>query len=130
MSSAPWKRILLPALVTFLAGFLVGQSTFLGSNDEILEELPADLRAYAEGMIDTLHLDSSQADDLRIILFAYERERVSLLEQQMAAVDSEWVSLDQRFESLLAYRILRADQRLAAADLREPRTVAPSPPPR
>ncbi|MFK5956321.1 MAG: hypothetical protein QM477_07745 [Planctomycetota bacterium] len=116
--------------MTFLAGFLVGQSTSMGTHDEILEELPADLRAYAEGMIDLLQLDPSQAEDLRIILFAYERERVTLLEQQMAAVDSEWVSLDQRFESLLAYRILRADQRLVAADLREPRTVAPSPPPR
>ena len=130
MGPAPWKRILLPALVTFLAGFLVGQSVSFDTNSEILEELPADLRFYAEGMIDTLALDSNQANDLRILLFEYERKRGNLLEQQMAAVDSEWTSLDQVFESLLTNRILRADQRLLAADLRHPHTVAPSAPPR
>ena len=130
MASAPWKRILLPALVTFLAGVLVGQSISLGTSETSLEELPADLRSYAEGMIEHLHLDHDQADDLRILLFHYEHQRGSLLEQQMAAVDAEWVSLDQRFESLFTNRILHADQRLAAADLRKPRTVAPSAPPR
>jgi len=130
MGPAPWKRILLPALVTFLAGFLVGQSVSFDSPSEILEELPADLRSYAEGMIGALALDSNQANDLRILLFEYERKRGNLLEQQMAAVDSEWTSLDQVFESLLTNRILRADQRLLAADLRKPHTVAPSAPPR
>ena len=130
MAPAPWKRILLPALVTFLAGFLVGQSVSFDHHDEILEELPADLRFYAEGMIDTLALDSKQANDLRILLFEYQRRRGHLLEQQMAAVDVEWTSLDQVFESLFTNRILRADQRLVAADLRKPHTVAPSAPPR
>lgn len=120
----------MPALVTFLAGFLVGQSVSFDTNVEILEELPADLRSYAEGMIETLALDSTQANDLRILLFEYERRRGHMLEQQMAAVDSEWTSLDQVFESLLTNRILRADQRLLAADLRKPHTVAPSAAPR
>lgn len=120
----------MPALVTFLAGVLVGQSISLDSKDEMLEELPSDLRSYAEGMISALRLDSAQADDLRILLFHYERQRGSLLDQQMAAVDTEWVHLDQRFESLFANRILRADQRLAAADFRKARTVAPSAPSR
>ncbi|MHC4822880.1 MAG: hypothetical protein ACYTEP_02560 [Planctomycetota bacterium] len=121
---APWQRILLPALVTFLAGFLVGQAFQPTESTKGLEELPADLLAYADGMIEALSLDPPQADDLRILLFHYERERGRLLEQRLAEVDEEWVSLDQRFESLLATRILRSDQRRTADALRDPSTVA------
>jgi len=121
---APWQRILLPALVTFLAGFLVGQAIQTTESSEGLEELPADLLAYADGMIEALSLDPDQADDLRILLFHYERERGRLLERRLAEVDGEWVDLDQRFESLLATRILRAEQRRAADTLRQPSTVA------
>lgn len=130
MPVAPLRRILLPALVTFTAGFLVGQSLPEDPVPQGLEELPLDLRTYADSMIEALELDDLQAADLRILLFHYERERNRLLDRHLAEVDEDWVQLDQRFESLLAYRILDAEQRQSSEEMRHARTVAPSPSPR
>lgn len=130
MPVAPLRRILLPAVVTFTAGFLVGQSLPESPAPKVLEELPLDLRSYADSMVEALALSEDQAADLRILLFHYERERNRLLDRHLAEVDEDWVQLDQRFESLLAYRILDADQRRTSDRMRQARTVAPSPSPR
>jgi len=130
MAFAPLRRILLPALVTFTAGFLVGQSWPETTAPKELEELPLDLRSYANSMVDALGLREDQAADLRILLFHYERERNRLLDRHLVEVDQDWVQLDQRFESLLAFRILDAEQRQVSDRMRQARTVAPSPAPR
>lgn len=130
MPLAPWRRILLPALVTFTAGLLVGRSLPQGASTQELEELPLDLRTYADGMIESLHLSDDQAADLRILLFHYERKRHRLLDRHLAKVDSDWVELDEQFESLLAHRILDADQRRTSEEMRQAMTVALSPSPR
>jgi hypothetical protein len=72
-------------------------------------------------MIETLGLSPKQSDDLRVLLFHYERERGKLLQQHLAEVDSDWVELDQHFEKLLANRILNAEQRLTSETLQHHR---------
>jgi hypothetical protein len=123
MARSPWSLILLPALLTFAAGFFVGQTVHQHSNAEPLESLAPDLRAYEAGMIETLGLTPSQSNDLRVLLFHYERERGKLLQQHLAEVDSDWVELDQHFEKLLANRILNAEQRLTSETLQHPSVV-------
>ncbi len=127
---APWRRIALPALLTFVAGFLVGQALPQAGTRAGLEELPQDLQAYAEAMVQSLHLQPEQAKDLRVLLFHYQRQRRQLWQRQLANADQEWVDLDQQFESLLAYRVLTPEQRLAAKTLRQAKTVVPTAAPR
>ena len=126
MARSPWKLILLPALLTFAAGFLVGQTVDNHIVSGPLEELAPDLRAYEAGIIESLGLNSEQSRDLRVLLFHYERERGKLLQQHLAEVDSDWVELDKRFENLLAIRILDADQRRTSEALHRPSVVVAS----
>ena len=123
MGRSPWSLILLPALLTFAAGFFVGQTVNHRSSSGLLEELAPDLRAYEAGIIEALALNREQSRDLRVLLFHYERERAKLLQQHLAEVDSDWVELDQRFENLLANRILDADQRRSSEALHSPSVV-------
>jgi DNA polymerase III delta prime subunit len=127
MSRSPWRLILLPALLTFAAGFLVGQVVNKHTSSGSLEELPADLRAYEAAMTEVLGLRGKQRGDLRVLLFHYEREREKLLQQHLAEVDSDWVALDDRFENLLANRILDADQRRVSEALQHPSVVVADP---
>lgn len=124
MRHSPLRWILLPALMTFAGGFLAGISVNAQvSSRESLEELAPDLRAYAESLGQILELEPEQAEDLKILLFHYERERAKLLQHRLAELDTSWVALDQRFENLLANRILTPDQRGRAERLRAPLVV-------
>ncbi len=123
MGRSPWSLILLPAMLTFAAGFFVGQSVNSHRSNTPLEELAPDLQAYEAGMVRALGLTSQQSSDLRVLLFHYEREREKLLQQHLAEVDSDWVELDQHFEKLLANRILDAEQRRTSKTLQHPSVV-------
>jgi len=123
MRRSPGSLILLPALLTFAAGFFVGHTVDRRSSSGPLEELPHDLRAYELGMVASLGLNHQQSNDLRVLLFHYDREREKLLQQRLAEVDSDWVELDHQFEKLLANRILDAAQRRTSETLQHPSVV-------
>lgn len=130
MSGFRLPRLLVPALMTFAAGLLLGVQWASSRPQVSNDPLPADLRAWHRGMVSSLELDSGQSEDLRLLLFHYSRQREELLAARFAAVDLEWQSLDQRFQGLLTTRILRPEQQGKARDLRQARTLAADLPPR
>jgi len=130
MSGFRLPRLLLPALMTFAAGLLLGLQWASSRPQATSDPLPADLRAWHRGMVQSLELDQAQSQDLRLLLFHYSRQREELLAARFSAVDAEWQSLDQRFQGLLTTRILRPEQQSLASDLRQARTLAADLPPR
>jgi len=130
MATLGLPRLLVPALTTFVAGLVIGAQWASSRPQAAADPLPADLQAWHQGMVATLELDAAQADDLRLLLFHYSRQRDELLAARFAAIDPEWQSLDQRFQALLQTRILHPEQRTRAQELRTPHTLAASLPPR
>lgn len=114
------RRVLPPAFLTFCAGAVLGwvAGARLASRPE--PELDPDLLAYHSAAVAALDLDREQAADLRVLLHYYQAERRRLLQMQRFAVEEDLVDLDRRFELNIWDRILRPDQRAAAAKLLQP----------
>ncbi len=113
------KRLLLPAVLTFLAGgafgFLLGRGSV-----STAPPLSADLAAYAQGLRVALGLDREQVADLRALLAYYDRERQRLIGAERATLEPSFADLDRRFEALIREYVLRPAQREQAGELERP----------
>lgn len=116
-------RLLIPALLTLLAGVLLGIA--LGKRSQPVESLlEEDLAGWAASYSETLELSAEQQSDLLILLTAYQRERRSLLRSQYSELADSLAWLDERFEGLIEGRVLDNSQRKSAAQLRTGRLPA------
>jgi hypothetical protein len=117
-------RLLVPSLLTLLAGFVGGVAwqTYAGG-ENTARGLDSDLASYLSALGDVLDLDDSQQQDLKLALYYYQQQRDDLFAESLSKVDGKWLELDRRFESLVFSRVLNGSQRAKLADLRQPQQL-------
>lgn len=104
-------RVLLPALLTFVAGMFAGLMLAPRLSPPPTGILDSDLLAWEESMSINLELDREQRADMRVLLAYYQRERNKLFAAQRNEVEPQLVDLDERFEGLIRDRVLTPKQR-------------------
>jgi len=117
-------RLLVPSLLTLLAGFVGGVAwqTYAGG-EKTVRGLDSDLSSYLLALGDVLDLDDTQQQDLKLALYYYQQQRDDLFAKSLSKVDGKWLELDRRFESLVFSRVLNEPQRAKLADLRQPQQL-------
>jgi len=117
-------RLLVPSLLTLLAGFVGGVAwqTYAGG-EKTVRGLDGDLASYLSALGGMLDLDDAQQQDLRLALYYYQQQRDDLFAESLSKVDGQWLELDRRFESLIFSRVLNESQRVKLADLRQPQQL-------
>ena len=117
-------RLLVPSLLTLLAGFVGGVAwqTYAGG-EKTVRGLDSDLASYLSALGGMLDLDDAQQQDLRLALYYYQQQRDDLFAESLSKVDGQWLELDRRFESLIFSRVLNESQRVKLADLRQPQQL-------
>ena len=117
-------RLLLPSLLTLLAGFVGGVAwqTYAGG-EKTVRGLDSDLASYLSALGGVLDLDDTQQQDLKLALYYYQQQRDDLFAESLSKVDGQWLELDRRFESLIFSRVLNESQRAKLADLRQPQQL-------
>ncbi|KAA3605068.1 MAG: hypothetical protein DWQ01_20960 [Planctomycetota bacterium] len=124
---ASWRRILIPALVTWCAGallgFWLGRRTALPASGLALD---SDLQAYYRTMVESFELEPERARKLKILLSKYQMERNEILRDQRLAAENRLAMKDSQFENLIFGHILSREQRHQAEAWR--RTAGPGEP--
>ena len=117
-------RLLVPSLLTLVAGFVGGVAwqTYSG-NENAVRGLDSDLSSYLLALGDVLDLDDTQQQDLKLALYYYQQQRDDLFAKSLSKIDGKWLELDRRFESLVFSRVLNEPQRAKLADLRQPQQL-------
>ena len=117
-------RLLVPSLLTLVAGFVGGVAwqTYNG-NENAVRGLDNDLSSYLLALGDVLDLDDTQQQDLKLALYYYQQQRDDLFAESLSKVDGQWLELDRRFESLVFSRVLNESQRAKLDDLRQPQQL-------
>ena len=117
-------RLLVPSLLTLVAGFVGGMAwqTYAG-NENTVRGLDSDIASYLLALGDVLDLDAAQQQNLKLAFYYYQQERDDLFAQSLSKVDGKWLELDRRFESLVFSRVLNELQRAKLADLRQPQQL-------
>ena len=100
------SRFVLPVLLTFVAGLLVGLMLAPQHNSPRSGALDSDLVAWEEAMAKSRNLTAEQRTDMRVLLAYYQRQREKLFDAQRSAIEPQLSELDYRFESLIQERML------------------------
>jgi hypothetical protein len=117
-------RLLVPSLLTLVAGFVGGVAwQNYNGNENAVRGLDSDLSSYLLALGDVLDLDDTQQQDLKLALYYYQQQRDDLFAESLSKVDGQWLELDRRFESLVFSRVLNESQRAKLADLRQPQQL-------
>ncbi|TAH39378.1 MAG: hypothetical protein EYC70_00925 [Planctomycetota bacterium] len=121
-------RVLVPALLSFAAGGLLGYLAGSRGSRAPAPLLDPDLAAYHAGVVAALQLDATQAEEALVWLWKYQQERSKLIQAHSAGLEPSLANLDQRYEQMLRTRILRPEQWPLAQQLAQARKLSAAPP--